>query len=32
MQYLMLEKGLYVDLAKANGEAIRGLGPKITVW
>ncbi|KAJ3021673.1 hypothetical protein HKX48_008052 [Thoreauomyces humboldtii] len=29
---LMLEKGLYQDLAKTNAEAIRGLQPKITVW
>lgn len=32
LQYLMLEKGLYQELAKANAEAIRGLEPKITVW
>jgi flotillin len=32
LQYLMLEKGLYVELAKANAEAIKGLEPKITVW
>lgn len=32
LQYLMLEKGLYQDLAKANAEAIKGLEPKITVW
>ncbi len=32
LQYLMLEKGLYESLAKANAEAIRGLEPKITVW
>ena len=32
LQYLMLEKGLYIELAKANAEAIRGLEPKITVW
>jgi flotillin len=32
MQYLMLENDTYVKLAKANGEAIRGLQPKISVW
>jgi flotillin len=32
IQYFMLEKGLYLELAKANAEAIRGLEPKITVW
>jgi flotillin len=32
MQYIMLEKGVYVDLAKSNAEAIKGLEPKITVW
>ncbi|OHE92447.1 SPFH domain/Band 7 family protein [Colletotrichum orchidophilum] len=32
LQYLMIEKGTYVELAKANAEAIRGLQPKISVW
>ena len=32
LQYMMIEKGTYVELAKANAEAIRGLSPKITVW
>ncbi|KAK1981128.1 SPFH domain/Band 7 family protein [Colletotrichum cereale] len=32
LQYLMIEKGTYVQLAKANGDAIRGLQPKISVW
>lgn len=32
LQYLMLEKGLYQELAASNAEAIRGLNPKITVW
>ncbi|KAJ3319375.1 hypothetical protein HDU93_003705 [Gonapodya sp. JEL0774] len=32
LQYLMLERGLFTELAKANAEAIRGLQPKITVW
>ncbi|KAL0941507.1 flotillin domain-containing protein [Colletotrichum truncatum] len=32
IQYLMIEKGTYVELAKANAAAIRGLEPKISVW
>ncbi|KAJ4414515.1 hypothetical protein N0V85_003119 [Neurospora sp. IMI 360204] len=32
LQYMMMEKGIYVELAKANAEAIRGLQPKISVW
>ncbi|KAH8885321.1 hypothetical protein GQ53DRAFT_365733 [Thozetella sp. PMI_491] len=32
LQYMMIEKGTYVSLAKANAEAIRGLQPKISVW
>ncbi len=32
MQYLMLENDTHVKLAKANGDAIRGLQPKISVW
>ncbi|KAK1997393.1 hypothetical protein LX36DRAFT_657624 [Colletotrichum falcatum] len=32
LQYLMIEKGTYVQLAKANADAIRGLQPKISVW
>jgi len=32
VQYLMLDKGLYENLAKANAQAIQGLNPKITVW
>ncbi|KAF4981381.1 hypothetical protein FZEAL_2811 [Fusarium zealandicum] len=32
LQYMMIEKGTYVELAKANAEAIRGLEPKISVW
>ncbi|KAK1775427.1 hypothetical protein QBC45DRAFT_422157 [Copromyces sp. CBS 386.78] len=32
LQYLMIEKDTYVELAKANAEAIRGLQPKISVW
>jgi flotillin len=32
IQYMMIEKGTYVELAKANADAIRGLQPKISVW
>ncbi|KAL5034481.1 hypothetical protein, variant 2 [Batrachochytrium dendrobatidis JEL423] len=32
MQYLMLERGTYESLAKANAEAVRGLAPKMTIW
>jgi flotillin len=32
MQFLMLEKGLYQDLAKINAEAINGLQPKSTFY
>ncbi|TVY82238.1 Flotillin-like protein [Lachnellula suecica] len=32
IQYLMVEKGVYTDLAKANADAVRGLNPKMTIW
>lgn len=32
LRYMMLEKGTYVDLARANADGIRGLQPKISVW
>ncbi|KAJ3191391.1 hypothetical protein HK101_007817 [Irineochytrium annulatum] len=32
IQYLMMEKGIYQDLAKANAEAVRGLNPKLNIW
>ncbi|KHN94768.1 flotillin domain containing protein [Metarhizium album ARSEF 1941] len=32
IQYMMMEKGTYVELANANANAIRGLEPKISVW
>ncbi|KAH7320649.1 flotillin domain-containing protein [Stachybotrys elegans] len=32
LQYLMIEKGTYVELAKANANAVRGMSPKISVW
>jgi len=32
LQYMMIEKGTYVELAKANAAAVQGLQPKISVW
>lgn len=32
IQYMMIEKGTYVELAKANASAVRGMEPKISVW
>jgi flotillin len=32
LNYLMIEKGLYTDLATINSKAIQGLNPNITVW
>lgn len=37
MQYMMIEKGVYTDLAKANADAVRGyvshfLTPRMTLW
>lgn len=32
LQYMMIERGTYVELAKANAAAIQGLQPKISVW
>ncbi|EGX93842.1 flotillin domain-containing protein [Cordyceps militaris CM01] len=32
LQWVMLEKGTFVELAQANADAIRGLEPKISVW
>ncbi|KAM0330782.1 hypothetical protein ACHAQA_003736 [Verticillium albo-atrum] len=32
LQYMMIEKGTYQDLANANAKAIHGLQPKISVW
>ena len=32
MQYLMLERNTYEQLALANAKAIQGLSPKLTVW
>ncbi|QSZ35876.1 hypothetical protein DSL72_006998 [Monilinia vaccinii-corymbosi] len=32
MQYLMIERGTYTSLARANADAVRGLNPKMTIW
>ncbi|KAI0852015.1 hypothetical protein F5Y00DRAFT_228428 [Daldinia vernicosa] len=32
LQYMMIEKGTYVELAKANAGAVNGMQPKISVW
>lgn len=32
LRYMMIERGTYVELAKANAAAIQGLNPKISVW
>ncbi len=32
LQYIMIERGVYQELAKENANAVQGLNPKITVW
>jgi flotillin len=32
IRYVMVEKGIYGQLAKANADAVRGMQPKVTVW
>ncbi|KAK1753111.1 Flotillin-like protein 1 [Echria macrotheca] len=32
LQYMMIEKGTYVELAKANATAVHGMQPKISIW
>lgn len=32
IKWLMIERGTYVDLAKANAAAVQGMAPKISVW
>ncbi|KAI0407773.1 hypothetical protein F4802DRAFT_594714 [Xylaria palmicola] len=32
LRYMMIEKGTYVALAKANAAAVQGMQPKISVW
>ncbi|KAL7594705.1 hypothetical protein Lser_V15G28146 [Lactuca serriola] len=30
--YLMIDGGMYQEIAKINGEAVKGLQPKISIW
>lgn len=30
--YLMINGGIYQEIAKINGEAVKGLQPKISIW
>ncbi|KAL1301119.1 hypothetical protein HN51_045757 [Arachis hypogaea] len=30
--YLMIERGMYQEIAKINGDAVRGLKPEISIW
>jgi flotillin len=32
IQYLMVEKGVYGELARANASAVQGMQPKMTIW
>ncbi|CAJ2510569.1 Uu.00g095380.m01.CDS01 [Anthostomella pinea] len=32
LQYMMIEKGTFVELSKANATAVSGMQPKISVW
>ena len=32
IKWLMIERGTYVELAKANAGAVQGMAPKISVW
>ncbi|KAI1120526.1 hypothetical protein F5Y10DRAFT_258207 [Nemania abortiva] len=32
LRYMMIEKGTYIELAKANASAVKGMQPKISVW
>lgn len=32
LSYMMIEKGTYIELAKANATAVAGMAPKISVW
>lgn len=32
LQYMMIQNNTYEKLAVANGNAVRGMEPKITVW
>jgi flotillin len=32
MQFLMIERGVYTELANANTNSIKGLQPEVSVW
>jgi flotillin len=32
IQYMMIEKGVYGELARANATAVKDMQPKITIW
>jgi flotillin len=32
IKWLMIERGTYVELAKANASGVKGMAPKISVW
>lgn len=32
IQYMMIEKGIYGELARANASAVQGMQPKMTIW
>ncbi|KAJ3325759.1 hypothetical protein HDV06_003529 [Boothiomyces sp. JEL0866] len=32
LQYIMLDRGIFQELAKSNADAVKGMEPKITVW
>lgn len=32
IKYMMIEKGVYSELAHANAEAVHGMAPKMTIW
>jgi flotillin len=32
LKYMMVEKGTYIELAKANAAAVHGMQPKISIW
>ena len=32
LQYIMLQQGVYKDLAIANADAIKGMKPEMTIW
>ncbi|KAI1175699.1 hypothetical protein F4777DRAFT_548949 [Nemania sp. FL0916] len=32
LRYMMIKEGTYIELAKANASAVKGMQPKISVW